>query len=125
MSALPPRSTLTDTLCPYTTLFRSSTPVSAVSTADKGSPRATHSMIIAVLSPLMPQEAMTGPTDSAARQASSFAAAIGGRFRSYLADLREGVREPRWSAALLGWYPIPDSGRPPGIRTRVVSGHRV
>src|SRR3546814_8165438 len=81
MSALPPRSTLTDTLCPYTTLFRSSTPVSAVSTADKGSPRATHSMIIAVLSTLMPQAAMTGPPDSAARQASSFAAAIGGRFR--------------------------------------------
>src|SRR3546814_15400336 len=113
MSALPPRSTLTDTLCPYTTLFRSSTPVSAVSTADKGSPRATHSMIIAVLSTLMPQAAMTGPPDSAARQASSFAAAIGGRFRSYMADLREGVREPRRSVAVLGRSTIADAGRTP------------
>jgi len=42
----------------------------------------------------MPHAAITGTPDRTVRQASSFAAAVGGRFGSYMADLQEGGREP-------------------------------
>src|SRR3546814_11275284 len=43
MIPLTPNSTLTDTLCPYTTLFRSDRPlVEAVSRGHRGGPRSHH-----------------------------------------------------------------------------------